>query len=195
VTTTTATAVATATSRSDVLVRPARPDDAASVALIHHRGWTESYRSLVPDAYLDSLSYDAGLARWTSAFVDGSPESVLVADLGAQVVGFVGVGPTTDPDATAAGEVWDLWVDPAYRSQGVGALLLDAGLALLARRHPAALVWVLEANTRGRAFYARQGAVRDGLQRSTDVPGGTLVEVRLLWGLAERRTHDTGPRR
>lgn len=194
-TTTTATAVATATSRSDVHVRPAGPDDAPAVALIHHRGWTESYRGLVPDAYLDSLSYDAALARWTSAFVDGSPESVLVAEIGAEVVGFVGVGPTTDPDATRAGEVWDLWVHDAYRSQGVGGLLLADGLDHLGVRFRAALVWVVATNERALAFYARHGAVRDGVQRSTDVPGGSLVEVRLLWGLAERRTDGTGPRR
>jgi ribosomal protein S18 acetylase RimI-like enzyme len=186
VTTTTATAGRTPTSRSEVSVRPAVPADAESIATIHHLGWTRTYRGLLPDAYLDTLSYDACLARWTSVLAEGSAVDVLVAEVGGRVVGFVTAGASADPDATAAGEIWDLWVDAASRSQGVGTHLLAAALDGLAARHRAALVWVLDVNARGRAFYAREGAVRDGLSRTSDIPGGRMTDVRFLWDLRGR---------
>jgi ribosomal protein S18 acetylase RimI-like enzyme len=158
--------------------------------MIHHLGWTRTYRGLLPDAYLDSLSYDACLARWTSALVDGTPLDILVADLDGRVVGFVTAGSSVDPDATAAGEIWDLWVDADSRSQGFGTVLLAAALDRLAVRHGAALVWVLETNSRGRAFYARQGAVRDGVSRIRAIQGGSMTDVRYLWDLRGRLTRE-----
>ena len=156
------------------------------VADIHHHGWTDSYRGLLPDAHLDALDADACLARWTSALVDGTPLEVLVAELDGRVVGVVTAGPSTDPDATAAGEIWDLWVAAEARSSGVGGELLRVALDHLAESHRAALVWVLAENTRGRTFYARAGAVPDGKSRTTPILGGTMTDVRYLWDLRGR---------
>ena len=189
-TTITATAVRTPTSRSEVIVRPAVAADATSIAAIHHAGWTGTYRGLLPAAYLDTLSYDTCLTRWTSALTEGAAVDVLVAEVDRSVVGFVAAGPSADPDASAAGEIWDLWVDGSSRSHGVGAQLLAAALDGLAVRHRAALVWVLEANARGRVFYAREGAVRDGFSRTTEIPGGRMNDVRYLWDVRGRLTQE-----
>jgi ribosomal protein S18 acetylase RimI-like enzyme len=169
-----------------VRIRPALPADAAVVADIHHHGWTDSYKGLLPEAHLDSLDSDACLNRWTSALTDGTPLAIIVAEVDGRVVGFVAAGPSTDPDATAAGEIWDLWVGSGARSRGVGTELLRAALDHLARRHQAALVWVLAGNGRGQAFYARAGAVGDGMTRTTPIPGGTMTDVRYLWDLRGR---------
>lgn len=162
------------------------PGDATVVADIHHHGWTDSYRGLLPDAHLDSLDADACLTRWISALADGTPLEILVAELDGRVVGFVAAGPSNDPDATAAGEIWDLWVAADARSSGVGGELLRVALDHLAVRHHAALVWVLEGNTRGRTFYALAGAVPDGMTRTTLITGGTMTDVRYLWDLRGR---------
>jgi ribosomal protein S18 acetylase RimI-like enzyme len=169
-----------------VRIRPAAPADAAVVADLHHHGWTDSYRGLLPDAYLDSLDADACLNRWTSALTDGTPLAILVAELDGRVVGFVAAGPSTDPDATAAGEIWDLWVAGDARAHGGGAELLRVALDHLASRHRAALVWVLAENTRAVEFYARAGAVQDGMSRTTPVAGGAMTDVRYLWDLRDR---------
>jgi ribosomal protein S18 acetylase RimI-like enzyme len=95
----------------------------------------------------------------------------------------VSAGPSNDPDATAAGEIWDLWVAADARSRGVGGELLRVALDHLAAGHQAALVWVLGENARGRTFYARTGAVHDGMTRTTPILGGTMTDVRYLWDL------------
>ncbi len=169
---------------SRVVLRPATDADADAVAVAHHRGWTEAYRGLLPDAYLDSLSLPACRARWRAG-LQGTLR-VVVAEVDETVVGFVSYGPCADPDATAAGEVWDLWVLPGHRSAGVGGALLAAALDALATTHPVAVVWALAGNARGRAFYERAGGVRDGLSRRQPVPGGEMVDVRYLFDLRDR---------
>jgi ribosomal protein S18 acetylase RimI-like enzyme len=173
-----------------VRIRAALPADAAVVAGIHHHGWTDSYKGLLPDVYLDSLDADACLSRWVSALADGTPLEILVAEFDGRVVGFVAAGPSTDPDATAAGEIWDLWVAADARSQGVGGELLRVALDHLAAGHQAALVWVLGENARGRTFYARTGAVHDGMTRTTPITAGTMTDVRYLWDLRGRVSDD-----
>lgn len=176
----------TATSRSEPTLRLAVPGDGAAISSIHHLGWTRDYRGLLPEAYLDSLSHAACTDRWVSALRDGTPLRTRVAELDHRVVGFVASGDSLDPDATAAGEIWDLWVADAARSSGVGAALLEIALDDLAERHAAALVWVLSGNVRAQSFYSRSGAVRDGRSRTTPVLGGSMTDVRLLWDLRGR---------
>ncbi len=164
-----------------MLIRAARDPDAEAVATIHHRGWTGAYRGLVPDAYLGRLSEEECLARWRSGF--GGATTTFVAEESGRVVGFVSVGPSADPDARAAGEIWDLWVLPDYRSSGVGAALLRHGLTRLAETYRAAIVWVLAGNERARTFYVRHGGVRDGVTRTQHVAGGSITDVRYLFDL------------
>ncbi len=113
---------------------------------------------------------------------------VLVACDSESVVGFVSVGRCADPGVTSAGEVWDLWVRPGQRSRGYGGALLAAGLDVLAKTCPVAVVWVLAANSRGRAFYERAGAVPTGLSRIQPIGEGTMTDVRYGWDLRSRHS-------
>jgi ribosomal protein S18 acetylase RimI-like enzyme len=62
-----------------------------------------------------------------------------------------------DVDAVR-GAVENLYVDPGFRGQGVGAALLDAAEAELdSRGVEVVTLEVLAANQRARAFYAREG--------------------------------------
>lgn len=167
-----------------MLIRDAVDADADAVATIHHRGWVETYRGLLPDPYLDALTLEACLARWRAGMTGAN--RTYVATASDQVVGFATVGRSADGDAPAAGELWDLWVLPEHRSAGVGARLLHHALARLAVDHRVAVVWVLAGNTRARAFYERQGALRDGLTREQQVPGGVMTDVRYLFDLRGR---------
>ncbi len=170
-------------SGSQVLIRPATPRDASQVARLHHLGWTEGYRGLLPDEHLDSLSWPGCQARWEASLASPGVATVLVAEV-AELVGFVSYGPCFDPGTTGAGEVYDLWVAAAARSHGIGAALLAAALDALAADHEVAMVWVLGTNRRGQAFYEREGATPDGLARAL----GPVRDLRYRWDLRDRLT-------
>ena len=49
---------------SDVLIRPAKSDDALEVARVHVRSWQAAYRGLLPDDYLDDLRAEERAQRY-----------------------------------------------------------------------------------------------------------------------------------
>jgi hypothetical protein len=48
-----------------MILREARPADAAKIARVHVDGWRTTYRGIVPDDYLAALSYEAQERSWS----------------------------------------------------------------------------------------------------------------------------------
>lgn len=82
-----------------MIIRMASTADAVGIARVHVDTWRTTYRGLVPDAFLDGLSYETGRERWAKRLAEAtSGQFVLVAedDSGA-VVGFAAAGPNRSP--------------------------------------------------------------------------------------------------
>ena len=79
------------------------------------------------------------------------------------------------------GELGGLYVLPSHWGQGLGGLLLDAGLAQLRELGTTSVeLWVLEANSSTRAWYERRGwSLLDGVTREV-APGVDDVRYRLM---------------
>ena len=62
-------------------IRPATVEDAPALAQVHVTSWRETYRGLVPDAYLDSLSVPERTERWRGRLSGADPGAfTLVAE-------------------------------------------------------------------------------------------------------------------
>ena len=93
-----------------------------------------------------------------------------VAEVGNEVVGTVSGGPGKARDASA---VTAMWVDPAFRGQGIGDLLLTTVLDWVRSHHyREAFLWVTEGNENAERLYLRHGFVRTGA--SEEVRPGQL---------------------
>jgi len=161
-----------------VRVRRATVADAPAMGRLHVRAWQAAYRGHMPDDYLDGLRASERAAGWERALGRDRPRSaVLVAELDGEVVGFAALGPAEDPEG--AGELYAINVDPDHWGTGAGPTLLEAVQGELARLGFAETVlWVLPANARARHFYERAGWASDGAERTVDVLGVTVPEVR-----------------
>ncbi len=162
-------------------VRPTVPDDAGAVARVHVASWRGAYAGLVPEHVLRELSVVDRAARHRARLAAAEPGSChLVAVDGETVVGFAGAGPARDGDLDPAstGEVYALYVEPAYWSTGTGRALLDAASGqLVAAGFGRAVLWVLAGNLRARRFYERGGFTSDGARQVLDM-GAPVPEVR-----------------
>jgi ribosomal protein S18 acetylase RimI-like enzyme len=106
---------------------------------------------------------------------------VFVAERGGEVVGFVSVGRSEDPDAQDdTGELYAIYVRRSQWGRGAGGALMDAALTAL-REHGfrEATLWVLEDNPRTRRFYELVGWHADGAMQSDSFLGidGHCVSV------------------
>ncbi len=173
-----------------VQVRPSRLEDLPGVARVQVDTWRATYRGVVPEAFLEAMSYEEQRARWARGLANPNwPGRLLVAEAeGAGVVGFAAFGPDRNSGFPGyAGELWALYVLPAWQGRGVGrALFGEAARSLLGEGHGRMLVWVLKENPKGRGFYERMGGVPLG-ERELELAGTRLREVAYGFDLREGR--------
>jgi ribosomal protein S18 acetylase RimI-like enzyme len=157
--------------------RLATADDAAVMGKVHVRAWQAAYRGHMPDAYLDALSADDRAELWRGAVArPRARASILVVEREGQVVGFAALGPAGVDDS---GELYSINVDPDAWGAGAGRELLEAAQdELRALGYGDAILWVLPGNDRARRFYERAGWTDDGVERTQQVLGATVPEVR-----------------
>jgi hypothetical protein len=166
--------------QAGLLIRPARPRDAAAMGRLYVAAWREAYPSLLPMPVLLSMS-ESRAARQFQSMIGEARESVLVADLrGQRVVGLATGGRALDRglelgETHAQGEVFTLYVDPMVTQGGVGRRLLAEMLRSLAELgHQNAVVWVLKGNP-ARFFYEHMGAKLVAVKREQRF--GTRIEL------------------
>ncbi|WP_231987368.1 hypothetical protein [Mycobacterium sp. 852014-50255_SCH5639931] len=94
-------------------VRAAVLADAYEVACLHVRSWRSAYRGLIAQDYLDSLTPEALVDRYTFGRVGLRMPSTLVAVDGSAIRGFATTGLCRENDPPNAGELVALYVDPA----------------------------------------------------------------------------------
>lgn len=162
-----------------MLIRPARPEDALSVAHVHVRAWQAGYRHLLPDSYLAQLRPEQRASRYDFANTDAYRPKTLVALEGQAICGFVTTTPSRDADGHDCGELCALYVDPDYWRRGLGsALLCTARLRLAERGYRHATLWLLDGNHGGARLYAADGWAPDGAVRTEWIGGVELAEIR-----------------
>jgi ribosomal protein S18 acetylase RimI-like enzyme len=136
----------------------------------------------MPDDYLDSLSVADRARMWRQALESGGrPRSrrLVAVDEGGVVVGFVVAGPAEGDHASPTGEVFAINVHPDHWGDGAGSLLLDAAVdSLQDEGFTEAVLWVHPENQRARRFYERHGWTCDDLERTQEVLGVSVPELR-----------------
>jgi GNAT superfamily N-acetyltransferase len=172
-----------------VQIRPARQDDALSIADISLRGWEAAYADILPRETLEERDATLVCNHWRD-YVAAIPkeEGLIVAEKDGRVSGFARFGPCSDDDVIRAGEVYGLYVTPELTGVGIGTRLFEGATSRLAMEFGVVVVWTFAANTDAIRFYERAGLVCDGAERleeDTQVPEEVVAD-RQAHGCAHR---------
>lgn len=169
------------------MIRPAGPDDAGAIARVQRIAWQATYAEWIPDI-VAGLDLDRTAANWARAVVDPA-QHVAVATLGGRVVAYALTGgpepDSVDPDEdpASAGELHALYAHPDVHGRGIGRLLIDDAMRVLAADgRDRCILWAVACNSRSRGFYEHLGFRLD--------PGGS----RIWRGLEEVRYRRPVPR-
>jgi ribosomal protein S18 acetylase RimI-like enzyme len=95
-------------------------------------------------------------------------------------VGLASLGPARDKGLGLDGEIYTLYVDPAFLGRGTGRILLAASFAALAeKKYRSCVIW---AHARNNAcfFYEAMGGQRVGA-RTTRIMGQETPEIAFGW--------------
>lgn len=152
---------------TSVGIRLAEPEDADALGSISGRAFDATYRGIVPDAALDEWIGGA-TAGWRAVLEHRDPASPgreWVAVRGATPIGYATTSPARAnwlPPPDGAGELTNLYLDPALIGRGVGRLLYQhAASDLRDRGFDPLVVWAFRDNQRALRFYERMGLVID----------------------------------
>ncbi len=160
-------------------VRRAKFGDAAGIALVQVESWRTTYKGIVPDAFLDSLSEEVRTRSWEEQFVAGN-SSIWLAEDNSGIFGFVSGGALRETLAEYDAELYAIYLIHRWQKQGVGRVLTrTVAQELSAQGFRGILVWVLEQNP-AVSFYRRLGAIQVA-RKFIEIGGVSLPELALGW--------------
>jgi ribosomal protein S18 acetylase RimI-like enzyme len=165
-----------------VFIRPATLEDAHAIAKVHVSSWQHTYRGLVPDSYLDSMTIPTREKVWQETLASDSPH-VIVAEWEDELAGFCSFGSCRDQDAKPKdGEIWSLYIAPDHRFKGLGKALSQAALnQLISEDMQRISLWVIVGNTPAEQFYRNLGFLPESHTLQTfQLAGEDIPEVRYV---------------
>jgi ribosomal protein S18 acetylase RimI-like enzyme len=143
-----------------MMVRRATVSDAKGIAKVLVDVRKEVNHGLVPETYLDNLTYDDREKRWLINLTApvGREDTWVAVDKAGTVVGFAHGGPVTDISSAFDSELYEIYIAKSARGVGVGrALLFGLADSLIKLKFTSLEVWVLAGNPY-RKFYEALGA-------------------------------------
>ena len=167
-------------------IRPAEAKDAKGIAYVHVTAWQETYRGLMPDSVLDTLSVERRARQWKETLEDPSNlyHPTLVAEFERKIIGFANFGQEREGDPEYTGELFAIYILNVYQRQGIGRKLVQkAAQSLLALQWMSMLVWVLSDNPYQK-FYERLGGV---YLREKSIPIGDTLLTEKAYGWKDIR--------
>jgi ribosomal protein S18 acetylase RimI-like enzyme len=164
------------------VVFPAGPADAEALAAAHVTSWRETYRGLLPEAYLARMSRAAHARRFARQLLHPGPDDVTLAVADRwEIVGYAQGGPSRRRMPGEA-EIATLYLLRSAQGRGLGRrLLTDTARALAARGATSLVISVLRDNFAARAFYEHLGGEAEPPRLEPGPGGAMLSEVAYRW--------------
>jgi ribosomal protein S18 acetylase RimI-like enzyme len=163
-----------------VTIRKAVPADAADISRVHIDSWRTTYRGIVADEFLQSLSAERREQRWRED-LSSDQSYAYVAEDASQIIGFVNCMAERENDPQYTGEVGGIYLLKQAQGRGTGRRLMQtAAHELIQRGHSAMLLWVLKDNLPARKFYEALGG-KCLREKPIQIGEQSLIEVAYGW--------------
>jgi ribosomal protein S18 acetylase RimI-like enzyme len=163
------------------VVFPAGPTDAEDLARVHVTSWRETYRGLLPDAFLARMSEPGFARRFARDLADPRNAVTLAAASRHGLVGYAQGGPSRR-GVPGEAEIATLYVLRQAQGHGLGAeLTREIARALAARGATSLMISVLRDNIRARGFYEHLGGQPETARQERGPGGALLYEVAYRW--------------
>ncbi|ADY56310.1 GCN5-related N-acetyltransferase [Syntrophobotulus glycolicus DSM 8271] len=163
-------------------IREAEPVDAIAIASVNIETWLTTYRGLLPDEQLASLSHEEREKFYRNMINNRSHKKFVhvAEDDSGKIVGYVFGGMERSGETLFKGEIYAIYVLADYQGQGIGRLLWQAALDSLKKlKLDSLLVWVLAGNKYA-GFYKELGGQEVDRKEFT-IAGLTIDGIAYGW--------------
>jgi L-amino acid N-acyltransferase YncA len=167
----------------NIKVRKAEKIDAEGIAHVHIKSWQCAYKGQIPDSILDNLSLIKKTERWKE-ILNKPKEGVynFVAEADTKIIGWCSVNINRDNDLNdEVGELYGIYIDPDYMSEGAGSSLMNVALDQLKKDgYKKATLWVLDTNIKTRSWYEYKGWKVEGKTKKDNKDDFVLNQTRYI---------------
>ena len=163
-----------------IKIRKAVPSDAFQIARVHDDAWRSTYQGIIPHLHLEKMISRRNYTWWDRS-LRKSNSGILVLTFDKVIQGYASFGAARIPRHSKTGEIFELYLAPAFQGLGFGKELFVATRhALNARGWRNHLVWALAENETACSFYSRLGGRRCATapERYGDI---TLNRIAFFW--------------
>lgn len=160
-------------------IRAARLSDAGGIAKVHVDSWRTTYKNIIPEEFLENLSYQSREELWINIIPKGI---VFVAENDeGQIVGFSSGGKERSGEYKEfQGELTSIYILKEFQGQGIGKALVQSVTKELGKLGMnTMLVFVLADNNSTLFYEAMGGKVIDKIE--VEIAGKKLNELVYGW--------------
>lgn len=166
--------------RLDYKIRLATKDDIEQIAKLYIKSWQKTYKGLLRQEYLDSLTVENLCKRWGDYILE-ERHGIFVAVKDTKVLGFGAFKPYHRIEDCIYIE--SLHVDEAYKGKGIGSSIIKQIYTVgVDERYGQMAVCLVKGNDKARQLYIKLGAThyRDKVD---DFTGEITYSEILTWDL------------
>lgn len=147
---------------NQTIIRSAHPSDAGAIARIHVESWRAVYKGILPQPYLCRLNDSRMVQSVKRGLMTPGNIYFIAEDSRGAPMGYICGGPERSGHPIYQGEIYELYISPAFQRRGTGRRLLSSLASHLDQIHFYSLmVWVLASNPNHR-FYEKAGGIYFG---------------------------------
>ncbi|WP_028548450.1 GNAT family N-acetyltransferase [Paenibacillus sp. UNC451MF] len=160
-------------------IRKAVLSDVPGIAKVHVDSWRTTYTNIIPDDYIQKLSYEKREQLWNGVIPKGN---VFVAENDAgKIVGFSdGGAERSGKYKEFDGELNSIYILQEYQGLGIGTLLVKSVVNELKKLGMKSMIVIVLENNSSRLFYDRLGGKKiDTLE--IEFAGKKLKELVYGW--------------
>lgn len=167
-----------------MIIRKANISDASGIAKVHVDSWRTTYKGIIPQSFLDGLSYEQRTKLWENNISD-KPSMIFVAENEGEIIGFVTGGTRNTNEEAGASDLTSIYLLEEWQGKSVGKKLLNQIMIdFLEQGYQKIYVDVLAAN-KTRQFYQYYGA-KYVKTVQLNIGGKTLDEEIYVWNNLEK---------
>lgn len=136
-----------------MIIKLVDKEDVSEIGQIYISCWQTTYYNLVPKTYLDNLSLEDAINKWTNFFTEKHNSFIYaVINDKNQYIGFV--AGLINQDNPTQGELYALYLLEGYQGLGLGKqLFMSVVKHFINYNINSMIVWVMKENKNGIKFY------------------------------------------
>ncbi|MCM3094358.1 GNAT family N-acetyltransferase [Cytobacillus sp. AMY 15.2] len=139
-------------------IRKAKLDDALGIAKVHVDSWRTTYKGIIPNDFLNNLSYEQRTESWKKNIAREDNYVVIAENKEGQIIGFADAWKRDNNAVENSGDLTSIYLLEEYQGKGIGKKLFRELFRHIKQLgYGKVFVEVLEEN-KTRFFYEYYGA-------------------------------------